>query len=41
MTAWVFVIAGGLSFIIAMGTVTWQSLKAALANPAKSLRTEG
>ena len=39
--AWVFVIAGGLSFTIAMGTVTWQSLKAALANPAKSLRTEG
>jgi ABC-type antimicrobial peptide transport system permease subunit len=41
MGAWVFVIAGGLSFVIAMGTVTWQSLKAALANPAKSLRTEG
>jgi len=38
---WVFVIAGGLSIIIALGTVTWQSLKAALANPAKSLRTEG
>jgi len=38
---WVFVIAGGLSFVIALGTVTWQSLKAALTNPAKSLRTEG
>jgi len=38
--AWVFVIAGGLSFVIALGTVTWQSLQAALANPAKSLRSE-
>jgi putative ABC transport system permease protein len=37
---WVFVIAGGLSFIIALGTVTWQSLQAALANPSRSLRTE-
>jgi ABC-type antimicrobial peptide transport system permease subunit len=38
---WVFVIAGGLSFVIALGTVTWQSLQAALTNPARSLRTEG
>jgi ABC-type antimicrobial peptide transport system permease subunit len=37
---WVFVIAGGLSFVIALGTVTWQSLQAALANPAKTLRAE-
>jgi len=37
---WVFVIAGGLSFVIAMGTVTWQSLQAALASPVRSLRTE-
>jgi len=37
---WVFVVAGGLSFVIAMGTVTWQSLQAALANPARSLRAE-
>lgn len=37
---WVFVVAGGLSFVIALGTVTWQSLQAALSNPAKALRTE-
>ncbi|HVW62403.1 MAG TPA: ABC transporter permease, partial [Puia sp.] len=37
---WVFVIAGGLSFVIALGTVTWQSLQAALASPAKTLRME-
>jgi putative ABC transport system permease protein len=37
---WVFACAGLLSFIIAIGTVSFQAIKAAIANPVKSLRTE-
>ncbi len=37
---WVFVLAGFLSIAIALLTVSYQSIKAAIANPAKSLRTE-
>jgi ABC-type antimicrobial peptide transport system permease subunit len=37
---WVFVIAGALAVIIALLTVSFQAIKAAIANPVKSLRTE-
>jgi ABC-type antimicrobial peptide transport system permease subunit len=37
---WVFAIAGLLSIIIAIATVSFQAIKAAVANPVKSLRTE-
>lgn len=37
---WVFVLAGALAFGIALLTVSFQAIKAALANPVKSLRTE-
>jgi ABC-type antimicrobial peptide transport system permease subunit len=37
---WVFVMAGVLSMGIAVATVSWQALRAALANPARSLRSE-
>jgi len=37
---WVFVLAGTLSIIVALLTVSYQSIKAALCNPIKSLRTE-
>ena len=37
---WVFVVAGVLAIIIALVTVSFQAIKAALANPVKSLRTE-
>jgi ABC-type antimicrobial peptide transport system permease subunit len=37
---WVFILAGLLSIAIALLTVSYQSIKAAIANPAKSLRTE-
>ncbi len=40
LSAWFFVTAIGLSICIAMLTVSYQSLRAALANPVKSLRTE-
>ena len=37
---WVFVIAGILATVIALLTISLQAIKAALANPVKSLRTE-
>ncbi|MEP6681748.1 MAG: ABC transporter permease [Parafilimonas sp.] len=37
---WVFVLAGFLSIAIALLTISYQSIKAAISNPAKSLRTE-
>jgi putative ABC transport system permease protein len=37
---WVFVAAGVVALIIAFATISFQSIKAALANPVKSLRSE-
>ncbi len=37
---WVFILAGGFALVITFLTVGFQSLKSALANPVKSLRTE-
>lgn len=37
---WVFVIAGVTALLIALLTISFQSIKAAIANPVKSLRTE-
>jgi len=37
---WVFVVAGVVALLIALLTISFQSVKAAIANPAKSLRTE-
>src|SRR5579862_1333493 len=37
---WIFIVAGLLSMLISLATVSFQAIKAAVANPAKSLRTE-
>ncbi len=37
---WVFGVAGLLAVAIALGTISFQAIKAAMANPVKSLRTE-
>jgi putative ABC transport system permease protein len=36
----VFVVAGLAALLIALLTVSFQAIKAAIANPVKSLRTE-
>jgi putative ABC transport system permease protein len=37
---WIFLAAGAVSLVIALLTVSFQAIKAAMANPVKSLRTE-
>jgi ABC-type antimicrobial peptide transport system permease subunit len=37
---WVFVLAGIIALLIALATVSFQAIKAGIANPVKSLRTE-
>jgi putative ABC transport system permease protein len=36
----VFLVAGGAALAIALATVSWQAVRAALANPVESLRSE-
>jgi len=40
ISVWVFAIAGIGVILIAFLTVSFQAIKAAIANPVKSLRTE-
>lgn len=40
LTWWIFVLSGLLAVVIAWLTVSWQSVKAALANPVESLKSE-
>jgi len=37
---WIFLLAGFMAVLIAFATVSFQAIKAAIANPIKSLRTE-
>jgi putative ABC transport system permease protein len=40
ISLWIFFAAGSLAVIIALTTISFQAIKAAIANPVKSLRTE-
>ena len=40
MSWWMFILAGGISLVIAMGTVSFLAIKAATVNPVESLRYE-
>jgi putative ABC transport system permease protein len=40
LVRWIFVVAGLAAIFIALATVSFQAIKAAIANPVKSLRTE-
>jgi putative ABC transport system permease protein len=37
---WIFAVAGLLAILIALGTVSFQAIRAARANPVKSLKAE-
>jgi putative ABC transport system permease protein len=37
---WMIAVAGFAAIVIALITITFQTIKAAIANPVKSLRTE-
>jgi putative ABC transport system permease protein len=37
---WIFIAAGAVALLIALITISFQAIKAAMANPVKSLRTE-
>jgi putative ABC transport system permease protein len=37
---WVFLLAGVLAMVVAISTISFQAIKAALSNPVKSLRSE-
>jgi putative ABC transport system permease protein len=38
---WTFLLAGGIALLIALITISFKAIKAAVANPVSSLRTEG
>ncbi|HSU27803.1 MAG TPA: hypothetical protein VLJ68_05435, partial [Chitinophagaceae bacterium] len=40
MSWWVFAAAAGLALVITLITVSFQAIKAAIANPVNALRTE-
>ncbi len=40
ISGWIFVTAGGMALLIAIITISFQAIRAAIANPVKSLRSE-
>ena len=41
MSPWMFVLAGVVTAIVALATISFQAVKAALDNPVESLRADG
>jgi putative ABC transport system permease protein len=39
-TWWIFILSGGITLVIALLTISYQAIKAAVANPVESLRYE-
>jgi putative ABC transport system permease protein len=37
---WIFLVAGLTAVLVALFTISYQAIKAAIANPVKSLRSE-
>jgi putative ABC transport system permease protein len=37
---WIFIISGLIAILIALFTISFQAIRAAVSNPVKSLRTE-
>jgi len=40
ISSWIFAVSGGAALVITLITVSFQAIRAAVANPVKSLRTE-
>jgi putative ABC transport system permease protein len=40
ISCWIFVLSGGITLVIALATVSFQAIKAAITNPVDSLRNE-
>jgi putative ABC transport system permease protein len=40
MNSWIYVLSAIIAFVIALLTVSFQAMKAAIANPVESLRYE-
>jgi len=40
MESWIYILSATIAFVIALITISFQALKAALADPVKSLRYE-
>lgn len=40
LNGWMFVLAGAMALLVALAAVSFQTIRAAMANPVKSLRTE-
>jgi putative ABC transport system permease protein len=40
MSWWIFAVSGGMALLIALLTISWQAVRAATANPVKTLRYE-
>ena len=40
LSGWIFIASGVLTIVIALITISWQSIKAAVANPVDNLRSE-